>query len=123
MTTCKQEALRWVHRYAIGGAVLALIPLPVSTSASLATMETHMMGMIGEIYGESLGTVTTTAVGGSFAILGHGLKFLSTTAGRFVPVIRPAIRMAIAGGTVEALGQGIVAHFEKKYPGKRFQKV
>lgn len=122
MTTCREEALRWVHRYAIGGAAFAALPLPVSTSAGLVAIETHMMTMIGEIYGESVGSVATTAAGGSFAILGQGLKFLASRAVGFVPVIGPAIRMAIAGLTIEALGRGIVGHFERKYPGKVFAR-
>jgi len=122
MMTCKEEAQRWVHRYAIGGAVFALLPLPISTSAGLATLETHMMGMIGEIYGETVGAVATTAAGGSFAILGQALKYAATEATRFVPVIGPAIRMTIAGAAIEGLGQGIIGHFERKYPAKVFQK-
>jgi uncharacterized protein (DUF697 family) len=123
MTTCKEEAFRWVHRYAVGGAAFAAIPLPLSTSAGLATIETHMMAVISEIYGDSVGAIVTTAAGGSFAIMGQGLKFLATEATRFVPVIGPIIRMAIAGGTIEALGHAIVGHFERKYPNKVFQKA
>ncbi|WP_437758848.1 hypothetical protein [Sorangium sp. So ce1389] len=82
-----------------------------------------MMSMVGEIYGESVGSVVTTAAGGSFAILGQGLKFLATRAVGFVPVIGPAIKMTIAGLTIEAIGHGIVGHFERKYPGKTFQKA
>lgn len=122
MTTCREEALRWVHRYAIGGAAFAALPLPVSTSAGLVAIETHMMTMIGEIYGESVGSVATTAAGGSFAILGQGLKFLAARAIGFVPVIGPAIKMTIAGLTIEAIGRGIVGHFERKYPGKTFER-
>src|SRR4051812_30605282 len=97
MTTCKEEAFRWVHRYALAGAAFAALPLPISTSAGLATMETHMAAMIGQIYGESLGAVTTTAAGGSFSIMGQGLKFLATRAVGFIPLIGPAIKMTIAG--------------------------
>lgn len=122
MTTCKEEALRWVHRYAIGGAAFAALPLPVSTSTGLAAMETHMMALIGEIYGDSVGAVATTAAGGSFAIMGQGLKYLACQAVGLVPVVGPAIRMGIAGATIEALGHSMVGHFERKYPGKVFQK-
>ncbi|WP_437290433.1 hypothetical protein [Sorangium sp. So ce406] len=121
MTTCRDEALRWVHRYAIGGAAFAALPLPISTSAGLVAIETHMMSMVGQIYGETVGSVATTAAGGSFAILGQGLKFLATRAVGFVPVIGPAIKMTIAGLTIEAIGHGVVGHFERKYPGKTFQ--
>ncbi|MDC0685322.1 MULTISPECIES: hypothetical protein [Sorangium] len=122
MTTCRDEALRWVHRYAIGGAAFAALPLPISTSAGLVAIETHMMAMVGEIYGENVGSVVTTAAGGSFAILGQGLKFLATRAVGFVPVIGPAIKMGIAGLTIVAIGRGVVGHFERKYPGKIFEK-
>ncbi|KYF52427.1 hypothetical protein BE08_13725, partial [Sorangium cellulosum] len=122
MTTCRDEALRWVHRYAIGGAAFAALPLPISTSAGLVAIETHMMSMVGAIYGETVGSVATTAAGGSFAILGQGLKFLATRAVGFVPLIGPAIKMTIAGLTIEAIGHSIVAHFERKYPGKVFEK-
>lgn len=82
-----------------------------------------MMAMVGEIYGETVGSVATTAAGGSFAILGQGLKFLATRAVGFVPLIGPAIRMGIAGLTIEAIGRGVVGHFERKYPGKIFHKA
>lgn len=121
--TCKEEALRWVHRYAVGGAAFAAIPLP-GTSAGLATLETHMMAVIGEIYGESVGAVTTTAVGGSFTILGQGLKWGVHRAAKFVPGPAGfAVRIVIAGVTVELLGRTIIEHFERKYPGKVFQKA
>lgn len=122
MTTCKEEALRWVHRYAIGGAAFAALPLPVSTSAGLATMETHMMAVIGEIYGESVGAIAVTAAGGSFAIMGQGLKYLACEAVRFIPVVGTPIRMAIAGATIEGLGHSIIGHFERKHPNKVFQR-
>jgi uncharacterized protein (DUF697 family) len=123
MTTCKDEALRWVHRYALAGAAFAALPLPISTSAGLAAMETHMTAMIGEIYGENLGAVTTTAAGGSFSIMGQGLKFLASRAVGLIPIIGPAIKMTIAGVTIEALGHAIVGHFERKYPSRNFRKT
>jgi uncharacterized protein (DUF697 family) len=123
MTTCKEEALRWIHRYAIGGAAFAALPLPVSTSAGLVAIETHMMSVIGEIYGESVGSVTATAAGGGFAILGQGLKYLATHAAGRVPVIGRAVKMTIAALTIEAIGHSIVGHFERKHPGKAFQKT
>ncbi|HSN98174.1 MAG TPA: hypothetical protein VLS89_07745 [Candidatus Nanopelagicales bacterium] len=123
MTTCKEEALRWVHRYAVGGAAFAALPMP-GTSAGLASLETHMMSVIGEIYGETVGAVTTTAFGGSFTIMGQGLKFLVHRAVKFVPGPAGfALRLIIAGATIEALGFAIVEHFERKYPSKLFQKV
>ena len=123
MTTCREEALRWVHRYAIGGAAFALLPLPVSTSGGLTVLETHMFGMIGEIYGDVPGGVVNAAAGGSFAVMGQALKFMATYATGFIPVLGPAIRMSIAAAVIESIGRGIVGHYERKHPGKIFSRT
>src|SRR5688572_18195148 len=107
MTTCKDEALRWVHRYAAGGAAFAALPLPFSTSAGLAAMETHLAGMIAEIYGETTAGFATVAAGGAFSALGQGLKYVACQASCFLPVFGIPIRMVIAGGTIESLGFAI----------------
>lgn len=122
MVTCKEEALRWVHRYAAGGAVFAAFPLPVATSPILAALETHMVGVVANIYGSSLDPATTAAAGGTFTAMGTGLKYVATQAVSLVPVVGPAIRGAIAAATIEAIGHSIVAHFERKHPGKVFSQ-
>jgi uncharacterized protein (DUF697 family) len=116
--SCKQEALRWVHRYAAGGAALAAIPIPVSHTASLAALETYMMKVIGEIYGDPPSGVITAAAGGTFAIGGQALKQLAFTATAFLPVWGVPIRMGIAAATIEALGHAIVSHYERRHPSK-----
>lgn len=120
MTTCKEEALRWVHRYAAGGAAFAALPIPFSTSAGLAAMETHMTAFIGSIYADPMGGPTTAAAGGTYAIMGQGLKYIAVQAVGFVPVLGSVIRMGIAAGAIEAIGRTVVAHHERKFPGKRF---
>ena len=118
MTTCKEEAIRWVHRYAAGGAVLAALPIPISTSNMLAALETYMMRVVGDVYGDPPSGTATAVAGSSFAIGGQGLKFLAMRAGGFIPILGIPIRMGIAGGTIAALGHAIVAHYERKHPGK-----
>jgi uncharacterized protein (DUF697 family) len=120
MTTCRQEALRWVHLYAAGGAAFAALPLPISTSAGLATLETHLATVIAGIYGEAATAFTTTVAGGAFGVMGQGLKYAACQASCFLPVLGIPIRMTIAGATIESLGQAIVAHFERKHPGRAF---
>lgn len=122
MTTCKEEALRWVHRYAAGGAAFAALPIPFSTSTGLAALETHMAAMIAEIYGDTGAAFATAAAGGAFAALGQGLKYVACQATLLVPLFGIPIRMAIAGGTIESLGYAIVAHYERKHEGKLFAK-
>jgi len=122
MTTCKEEALRWVHRYAVGGAAFAAIPLPIPTTAGLATMEMHLATLIADVYGEPSTGFGTAAAGGAFAIFGQGLKFVACQAACFIPVLGVPIRMGIAGGIIESLGRALIAHFERKHPGKEFTR-
>lgn len=122
MTTCREEALRWVHRYAVGGAAFAAIPLS-GTSTGLATLETHLTSVIGEVYGESVGAVATTAAGGSYAIMGQGLRYLVQKAASFVPGPAGfAVRLIVAAVTIEGIGRAVIEHYERKYPGKLFLK-
>ncbi len=118
MISCKQEALRWVHRYAIGGAALAAIPIPVSTTNSLAALETYMMKVIGDIYSDSPTGTMVAAAGGSFALGGMALKQMVLQASYAVPGFGIPIRIAIAGGTIEVLGRAIINHYERKHPRK-----
>ena len=118
--TCKQEDLRWVHLYAAGGALFAAAPLPIPTAPLLATLETHMLGVISGIYDAPVSEVTQVALGGTFGIMGTGLKLVVGRAVRVVPVIGPVIRAATAAATIEAIGHAIVEHFERKLPNKPF---
>lgn len=120
MITCREEALRWVHRYAVGGAVFAAIPLPISVSPLLAALETHMFGVIGQVYGDVPGAPATAAAGGTFIAVGGGLKAAASQATKLIPVVGPLIHASIAAATIEGMGHAIVAHFERKFPGKNF---
>ncbi len=122
MITCREEAQRWVHRYAAGGAIFAAAPIPVASAPILAALETHMVSMIAAIYGDDLGAPVTAATGGTFAAMGTGLKAAANWGVSFVPVVGPVIRAGIAALTVETIGQSAIAYFERKYPGKIFTK-
>lgn len=111
-----------MHRYALGGAVFAAVPLPLSVSPLLAALETHMFGVIGQVYGDVPGAPATAAAGGTLVALGGGLKAMAAQATRFIPVVGPLVHGVIAAATIEAIGQGIVAHYERKYPGKMFSQ-
>jgi uncharacterized protein (DUF697 family) len=118
-TTCKEEAFRWVHRYAAAGAVFAAVPLPVTTTG-LATIETHMIGFIGSIYGDPMSGPASVATGGSLAIAGQGLKWAALQLCGLVPVAGIPIKMGIAAGVIEGIGYGMIQHYERKYPNKLF---
>lgn len=120
MVTCKDEALRWVHLYAVGGAIFAAVPIPLSTAPLLATLETHMIGVISDIYGAPFSGATTAAAGGTFTVMGTGIKFAVNRAVRALPVVGPVIRATTAAATIEAIGFAIIEHFERKFPKKPF---
>jgi len=120
-TTCRQEATRWVHRYAIGGAAFATLPLPVSTTAGLAALEVHMINFIGNVYEEPVGNLKSLVAGGGFEVMGAGLKFVATRAASFVPgPVGIVIRASIAAVVIESLGRAIIGYFERKHPDKVF---
>lgn len=113
--------MRWVHRYAIGGAAFAALPLPISTSAGLAALEVHMFNFIGGVYGESMGNLASLAAGGGLEVMGAGLKFVATRAVSFVPgPVGIVVRASIAAVVIETLGRAIIGHFERKHPGRLF---
>ena len=113
--------MRWVHRYAVGGAAFAALPLPISTTAGLSALEVHMLGFIGRIYGEESKGLSAIAAMGGFEMMGGGLKFIATRAVSFLPILLgPAIRAGIAAVVIESIGRGVVGHFERKYPGRVF---
>jgi uncharacterized protein (DUF697 family) len=117
MSTCKREALRWVHRYAAGGSAFTLVPLPI-TSASLTTLEMHMFAVIGSIYGETVSNVHVAAAGNVFSVAGMGLKWLALRGTQLLPRWGAVLRVALAAATIESIGFAIVRHFEDKYPGR-----
>jgi len=97
MATCREEAIRWVHRYAAGGAAVAALPLPISTTATLAALETHMFAVIGDVYGDPPSGTANVAAGGTFAIGGQALKLAAMQLSCLAPpLFGVPIRIAIA---------------------------
>ncbi len=115
---CRDRARRVVHGYAACGAVWALLPVPMATSAGLALLETHLIYWVARIYGEhpTRSDVLMTAAGLELASV--GLKTVAVEGAALVPVIGLGIKAGIAGSVVEAIGQAVVLHFESKYPEK-----
>ncbi|MDI1437520.1 hypothetical protein QHF89_48880 [Polyangium sorediatum] len=113
--------MRWVHRYAIGGAAFAALPLPVSTTAGLAALEVHMLNFIGGVYNEPVGNLRSLAAGGGLEVMGAGLKLVATRAVSFVPgPVGFVIRAGIAAIVIESIGRAIIGYFEHKHPDKVF---
>lgn len=115
MTTAKNEAMQWVHRYAIGGAVVAALPLPLS-SAGLLAVQTRMLSTIDEVYGEKAGGGLMGLVQkGAITLLGRVIKRSSEQLTAAAPAMaKPLIRAVIAGATTEALGLGFILLHERR---------
>lgn len=114
MTTSRDEAIGWVHKYAIGGAVIAALPLPF-TGAALLALEARLMTTIGEIYGTKSGGAALLAAKVAIALASRGLKMAGRKAEEASPkAAKPLVRAAVAAATIEAIGLGLVLLHEKQ---------
>ncbi len=118
--TCREKARTLVHRYAVFGTAWAVLPVPIATSAGLCALETHMIYWIGRVYGEELGKSDILMVGAGLELASQGLKAVAVEGANFIPVIGWGVKGAIAGTTIEGLGELVIRHFEAKYPGKLY---
>lgn len=109
-----------MHRYAAGGGVFTLVPVP-TTTMGLATLEMHMLSFIGQIYGESVSNASSATAGGSFLLAGQGLKWATDHLVELLPpwAARPA-RIAVAVMTIELIGDRIIHYFEEMHPQRVF---
>lgn len=114
--------MRWVHRYAAGGAAFAAIPLLPITSTGLATLELSMWSTIAKIYGERVNGVSAVAGGAALAILSRGLKEVARGAADLLPLPGFVVRAGVAGLTIEGLGFAVIQFYERRHPGKVFTK-
>lgn len=114
METSKQRARRWVHKSAVAGSALALIPVPGTTTATLIALETYMVIEICKIYRHE-GREEIIAALALEAGVSVGLKAIAealTFAGPLGWLVKPAV----AATFIELLGNTIIAILEKRYP-------
>jgi uncharacterized protein (DUF697 family) len=117
--TCKDKSRALVHKYAAFGTAWAILPIPIATSVGLTALETHLVYWIGRIYGEEpqARDIAMTAAGLELASV--ALKTVAIEGATFAPGIGWGIKGCIAGSAIEGIGQLVIDHYEKKYPGKR----
>lgn len=115
---CRERARAWVHGYAAGGAAFAFVPIPVpgSTTAGLIALEATMVHAIGRIYGQSLEAKDAAAMVSGLQVAGGALKTIAREAVGYVPGVGWLIRGAIAAAAIEALGNAVIAMFERRHP-------
>ncbi|GAC1351734.1 MAG: hypothetical protein NVSMB1_07630 [Polyangiales bacterium] len=117
---CRERARQWVHAYAAGGAAFAFVPIPVpgSTTAGLIALETTMVHAIGRIYGIDITARDAAAMVAGLEVAGGALKTVAREATLFLPVIGWIIRGTIAAAGIEAIGNAVIALFERRHPGR-----
>jgi uncharacterized protein (DUF697 family) len=115
---CRTRARTWVHGYAAGGAAFAFVPIPIpgSTTAGLIALETTMVHAIGRIYGQSLDVKDAAAMVTGLQVAGGALKTVAREAVGYLPGVGWLIRGAIAAAAIEAMGNAVIAIFERRYP-------
>lgn len=115
---CRDKARSLIHKYALFGTAWAVLPLPGVTSTGLTALEAHMIYWIARTYGETPNATDLTITTAGLEMASVGLKKLAVELAGLVPVVGWGVKGAIAGSTIEALGELIIRHFESKYPNK-----
>lgn len=115
---CREKARSLVHKYMAFGTAWSLLPIPGATSVGLTALETHMIYWIGRVYGEepTKQDIMMTAAGLELASV--ALKTIAVEGACLVPAIGWGVKASIAAAAIEAIGNAIVQHYEKKHPGK-----
>jgi uncharacterized protein (DUF697 family) len=115
---CRDRARTWVHGYATAGAAYAFVPIPLpgSTTAGLVALEATMVYAIGRIYGVELSAKDTAAVLAGLEVGGTALKTVAREVVALVPVVGWAVRGAVAAAAIEAIGNSVIAYFERRRP-------
>lgn len=113
--TRKERAFEEVHLHAAGGTAYAIVPIPGFTTGGLTAIETHLIYSIANIYGVELEAKDILEI---FVKVGGGgllLKKAALEASNFIPFAGSAIKAAIAGSAIEALGTLVIGYFEITY--------
>ncbi len=115
---CRDRARALVHKYAIAGTAFAAIPIPMATSPGLTALETHLIYWIGRTYDDAPTHPETLMIASGLELASVGLRTVAREAAGLVPVVGWVIKAAIAGASIEAIGNVIIHHFEGKHPNK-----
>ena len=109
---------RYILAFTVIAATIAAVPLPFATMPVLTALEISMVGLLGQLYGQ---TLTTSQAGGIVSALAGG--FLAKAIGRelikFVPGMGSVIAASWAAAYTWALGEGACVYFGDLMGGKK----
>lgn len=109
---------RYILSFTIMAATVAVVPLPFATMPVLITLQVSMMGLLGNLYGQ---TISVSQAGGIVSAIGGG--FVAQAVGRelvkFVPGVGSAIAASWAAAYTWALGETACVYFGDLMGGKK----
>lgn len=108
---------RYILPFSIMAATAAAVPLPFATMPVLTALQASMVGLIGQLYGQ---TLSPSQAGGVVSAIAGG--FLAQAIGRelvkFIPVLGSVIAASWAAAYTWALGEAACVYFGDLMGGK-----
>ncbi|MEB3288887.1 MAG: GTPase [Leptolyngbya sp.] len=108
----------YISAFAIMAATLAVVPIPFATMPVLTALQVSMIGVLGQIYGQ---TLKPSQAGGLASAIAGG--FLAQLVGRelikFVPGLGSVVAASWAAAYTWALGEGACVYFGDLMGGKK----
>ncbi|NET24483.1 GTPase family protein [Okeania sp. SIO1I7] len=109
---------RYILSFTIMVATTAAVPLPFATMPVLTALQVSMVGLLGNLYGQ---TISPSQAGGVVSVIGGG--FVAQAVGRelikFVPGFGSAIAASWAAAYTWALGESACVYFGDLMGGKK----
>jgi uncharacterized protein (DUF697 family) len=117
-TLYRDVGRRYISAFAVIAATLAAVPLPFATMPVLTALQVSMVGLLGQLYGQ---TLSPSQAGGVVSAIAGG--FLAQAVGRelikFIPGLGSVIAASWAAAYTWALGEGACVYFGDLMGGKK----
>ncbi|NJO42259.1 MAG: hypothetical protein HC769_22115 [Cyanobacteria bacterium CRU_2_1] len=117
-TLYRDVGRRYMLAFSVIAATIAAIPLPFATMPVLTALQVSMVGLLGQLYGQ---TLTPSQAGGVVSAIAGG--FLAQAIGRelikFIPGFGSVIAASWAAAYTWALGEGTCVYFGDLMGGKK----
>ncbi len=109
---------RYIMAFAIAAATVAAVPLPFATMPVLTALQVSMVGLLGNLYGQ---TLNPSQAGGVVSAIAGG--FVAQMIGRelikFIPGLGSVVAASWAAAYTWALGEGACVYFGDLMGGKK----
>ena len=114
----RDTARHYILPFSIMAATLAAVPLPFATMPVLTALQVSMVGLLGQLYGQ---TITPSQAGGLVSAIAGG--FVAQTIGRelikFIPGFGSVIAASWAAAYTWSLGEAACVYFGDLLGGKK----